>query len=89
MDLYLDVARVMGLEVRGRDPQIVVEEVADQLDDLCCKVEMKNHLTDYVPIEKINIEEILDNIQTSMGHIKTNPNPVSRELFEKLIRAAL
>lgn len=89
LDLYLDVARVMGLEVRGRDPQIVVEEVADQLDDLCCKVEMKNHLTDYVPIEKINIEEILDNIQTSMGHIKTNPNPVSRELFEKLIRAAL
>ena len=55
---------------------------------LCERIGAPTKLTQFVKEEDVDMEKLLDNIKDSMGHLKNNPRPVSREVFEALIRAA-
>lgn len=86
---YADVAKALGADSHGKSERELAEAGIKILEDICAQLECPTRLTNYVAAEKIDIPYILDNIQTSMGHIKTNPRPVSRELFEELLRTVL
>jgi len=86
---YADVARALGANPHGKTDFQLAQEGISIIEKLCLDLDCPTKLTDYVPIEEIDIVYILDNIETSMGHIKTNPRPVSRELFETIIKTVL
>lgn len=89
MDGYMDIARVLGIRTEGRLGNEVVQDMEDLLHALCRRIGASTSLTQFVNEDDIDMEALLDVIQTSMGHLKNNPRPVSRGLFETLIRAAL
>lgn len=89
MDGYKDIAPILGIKIEGKSDMEIVQEMEDLLYALCERIGAPTKLTQFVKAEDIDMEALLDNIQTSMGHLKNNPRPVSRELFEALIRAAL
>lgn len=89
MDAYKDIAPILGIQTEGRTDMEIVQAMEDLLYDLCERIGAPTKLTQFVKEEELDMEALLDNIQTSMGHLKNNPRPVSRELFEALIRAAL
>lgn len=89
MDAYKDIVPILGIRTEGRSDMEIVQAMEDLLYDLCRRIGAPTRLTQFVKEEEIDMEALLDNIQTSMGHLKNNPRPVSRELFEALIRAAL
>jgi len=86
---YADVAKALGAEAAGKSERELAEAGIALVKELCAELQCPSKLTAYVAAEKIDIAYILDNIQTSMGHIKNNPRPVSRELFEELLRTVL
>lgn len=88
-DAYVDIAKTLGVDASGKTPDQMIDEAVQILTKIRDAVHAPSRLTDYVSEDKIDIPMILDNIQTSMGHIKTNPRQVSRELFEQLLRMAL
>lgn len=85
---YYDVAKVLGVE----DVK-TIRETAEKgimiLEEMIRRVGLKTRLTDYVCKDDVNVQFIIENIQTSMGHIKTNPRPVSCELFEQLLEMSM
>lgn len=89
MDAYKDIAPILGIQTEGKTDMEIVQAMEDLLYDLCKRIGAPTRLSQFVKAEEIDMEALLDNIQTSMGHLKNNPRPVSRELFEALIRAAL
>lgn len=89
MEGYLEIARTLGIKTAGREGKECVEELIGLLYGLCERIHAPTRLTQFVAEENIDMSALLDNIQTSMGHIKNNPRPTSREVFEDLIRAAL
>lgn len=86
---YVDVAKTLGVSPEGKSDDEMFEEGAARLEALCQKINAPARLTQYLPAEKLDVEYVLDNIETSMGHIKHNPRPVSRALFKELLLAAL
>ena len=86
---YADIAKALGVKPGDKNERQLAESGVHALEKLCTDLECPSKLTDYVSVDKIDVNYILDNIQTSMSHIKTNPRPVSRELFEELLRAVL
>jgi len=86
---YADVAKALGADPAGKSERQLAEAGIAFVEKLCVALECPSKLTAYVAADKIDIAYILDNIQTSMGHIKTNPRPVSRELFEELLHTVL
>lgn len=89
MEGYMDIARTLGIHIEGKSGPAVVQEVEDLLYDLCGRIGAPTKLSQFVKPEEIDMEALLDNVQESMGHLKNNPRPMSRELAEALVRAAL
>jgi len=86
---YVDVAKVLGVDPSGKSDDEIVTEGIEALRSICKRISAPVKLTDYVAAENVDLPALLDNIQTAMGHIKTNPRPVSRELFEEIIRMVM
>ncbi|QAT49131.1 iron-containing alcohol dehydrogenase [Caproiciproducens sp. NJN-50] len=82
---YCDVAKVLGVNPSGKTDEELALAGIDVLDRIRRDIGAPVSLTPYVSRGKFDMEMMLDNIQTSMGHIKTNPRPVNRELFRELI----
>lgn len=82
---YCDIAKTLKVERGNMTDEEYALAGIDKLDELRRTIEAPVSLTQYVAREDFDMEAMLDNIQTSMGHIKTNPRPVSRELFRELI----
>ncbi len=85
---YCDVAAAMGLERGNMTDEEFAMAGIEKLDEIRREIGAPVSLTEYVAREDFDMEAMLDNIQESMGHIKTNPRPVSRELFRETIEAA-
>lgn len=89
LEEYVEIAKTLKVKTEGKENLEIAREGIEVLRKIAKEINAPSKLTDYVPIEKIDIEYILDNIEGSMGHIKTNPRPVSRELFKELIKAVM
>lgn len=82
---YADVARTLQVDPSGKTERELALAGIDAIEAICKGIGAPMSLTPYITRERFDMEAMLDNIQTSMGHIKTNPRPVSRELFRTLI----
>lgn len=82
---YCDIAATLKVERGDMTDREYALAGIEKIDALRHEIEAPVSLTPFVTREKFDMEAMLDNIQTSMGHIKTNPRPVSRELFRELI----
>lgn len=86
---YAEIAVVLGVDGSNKTESELFDAGVTLLEQLCEKIGAPAKLTSFVSAEQFDMENILDNIQTSMGHIKHNPRPVSRELFQELLLAVL
>lgn len=82
---YADVAKVMGIDPQGKTEREIAEEGIELLEKIEQEIHAPTKLSQYMSRDDFDMEMVLDNIQTSMGHIKTNPNPACRELFKELL----
>lgn len=82
---YCDVAKVLGIDPSNKTEEELALAGIEVLDQIRRDIHAPVSLNSYVSRDQFDMEMMLDNIQTSMGHIKTNPRPVSRELFRELI----
>ena len=82
---YCEIAKVLGVDPAGKTDEELALAGIDVLDRIRRDIDAPTSLTPYVARDKFDMEMMLDNIQTSMGHIKTNPRPVGRGLFRELI----
>ncbi len=87
LDGYAEIARVLKVDTTDRSNREIALAGIEKLDMLRKAIHAPSSLNEYIKKEDFNMEAMLDNIQTSMGHIKTNPRQVSRELFQELIEA--
>lgn len=85
LDLYYDIAKVLDIETYNKTKEEVVDEAIKFIENLCERIGAPTKLSSFISKEKFDMELVLDNIEGSMGHIKTNPLPVSRELFKEVI----
>ena len=89
VDEYAEIGRVLGVKEDLKSNKEIALEGIEILKRIADKIEAPKKLTEYVTRDSIDVEYMLDNIQGSMGHIKTNPRPVSRELFKELIERVI
>lgn len=89
MEQYADLAGAIGIAREGKSNDEVFEAFVSKLDDIAAKINSPKKLTQYIAREKIDVEAAVENVATSMAHIKHNPRPVSRELFRELILSAM
>lgn len=82
---YAEIAKVMGVDPQGKTEKDIAMEGIDVLEAIEKEIQAPTKLSQYMKREDFDMEMVLDNIQTSMGHIKTNPNPARRELFKELL----
>jgi alcohol dehydrogenase class IV len=89
LEEYAEIAKVLGVKEDGKKNKEIALEGIEKLRIIAKAINAPEKLTEYVSKDKIDVEYMLDNIQGSMGHIKTNPRPVSRELFKELIESVI
>lgn len=82
---YAEVAKVMGVDPQGKTDKEIAMEGIEVLENIEREINAPTKLSQYIKREDFDMDMVLDNIQTSMGHIKTNPNPARRELFKELL----
>ncbi len=89
LEQYVEIAK--SLEIAGEEEsgEAVFEKLTDYIEDLAKQVHAPTKITQYVERDKIDIDYAVENIATSMAHIKHNPRPVSRELFRELILSVM
>ena len=86
---YADIAKALGVDSSGKSERELAQAGITVLEGICAELGCPAKLTDYVAADKIDVGYIVNNIQSCMAHIKTNPRPVSPELFEELLRCVL
>lgn len=87
LDKYVELARSCG--ITGETDDQIFEGFIAFLNDIVEKISAPKRISQYVDPAKVDIDYAVENVATSMAHIKHNPRPVSRELFRELIVEAL
>ena len=86
---YVEIARALGIETKGKTDDEVFEALTDFVENLAKQVNAPARITQYVKKDQVDVAYAVENVATSMAHIKNNPRPVSRELFEELILSVM
>lgn len=86
---YVEISRALGMESKGKSDDEMFEELTDFLENLAGQVNAPVRITQYVEKDKVDVDFAVENVATSMAHIKNNPRPVSRELFRELILSVM
>ena len=89
LDKYVDIASTLGVDPKGKSQDDMFEEGIAILQDIARKVNAPTKITQYVDATTVDIDFAVNNVATSMAHIKHNPRPVSPEVFRELISAAM
>ncbi len=86
---YLEIFRSLGVDMAGKTDDEAFEAGMAFLQDIAHQIHAPEKITEYVAKEKVDLDYAVNNIATSMAHIKHNPRPVSPELFREMILAAM
>ncbi|MGI6160897.1 MAG: iron-containing alcohol dehydrogenase [Christensenellales bacterium] len=89
LDKYADIARAAGIDCGGKTDEEAFDALVALLEDISGKINAPSKVTDYIEKEKIDVDFAVENVATSMGHIKHNPRPVSREVFKELLLSVM
>lgn len=84
---FLQIAQALAIRCDGRTYDEVFEELISLLSEMMEKIDAPRRLCDYYPAD-LDIEAALDNIQSCMSHIKSNPRPSERSLWRELLQMA-
>lgn len=84
---YINLAKTLEIPHEGRDYDVVFDEMICKLEAMMEYIDAPRRLADYYP-EDMDIEAALDNIQSCMSHIKSNPRPSERNLWKELLSMA-
>ena len=87
LDKYAELARSCG--ICAQTDEQAFEGFVALLNDISEKISAPRRISQYVDPAKVDVDYAVENVATSMAHIKHNPRPVSRELFRELIVEAL
>lgn len=86
---YTQIAEAIRISTAGKTYDAVFEELMDTLYALMRKIGVPTCLNDCVSPDQFDIEGAVENICSCMSHIRCNPRPVSRELYQEAILGAL
>lgn len=89
LDDYVEIAKTLGIETYNREPSEIVDDAINYIDELCKKIGAPTSLKEYVSRDEFNMDEVLENIKGSMGHIKTNPRKFDDEVLKETINMVL
>lgn len=82
---YAEIARVLGADGNGKSDLDLAMEGIRILEDIEKEIGAPSKLSQYVDRADFDMEAVLDNIQTSMGHLKNNPKTIDREMCRELL----
>ncbi|WRS27864.1 iron-containing alcohol dehydrogenase [Oscillospiraceae bacterium MB08-C2-2] len=85
----LDIAKTLGTDEVGKSEDEAIEAAIVYIEKLIASVNGPHKLTDYVSLDKIDIEAIVSGVQESMGHVKNNPRPVEPLVIRQMIKEVL
>ena len=84
---FTQIAQSLGVSCDGRDYDTVFAELLERLEQMMEHIDAPRRLTEYYPAD-MDIEAALDNIQSCMSHIQSNPRPSERSLWKALLSMA-
>lgn len=85
MDKYVELAKSVGIDAKNKTDDEVFEEFVSFIENIARQINAPKRISQYTDPAKIDVDYAVENVATSMAHIKHNPRPVSRELFRQLI----
>lgn len=85
LDRYLELAKSVGIDTNNKNDNDIFEEFIAFIENIANQINAPKRISQYTDPAKIDVDYAVENIATSMAHIKNNPRPVSRELFRQLI----
>ncbi len=85
----IDIAKALGVDQAGKNEDEIIEAGIKRVEEIISSVNGPQKLTDYVPLETINIDRIIAGVQESMGHIKNNPRPIEPSVIRKMVEEVL
>lgn len=86
---YVEIARSLGLDNGEKSDDEIFDALTEYVENIAKQVNAPTKVTQYIPKENVDVEYAVENVATSMAHIKNNPRPVSREIFRDLILSVL
>ena len=89
LDKYVELAKSCGIDPNGKTKDEMFEAFVAYLDGIAGKINAPRRISQYIDPAKVDVDYAVENVATSMAHIKHNPRPVSRELFRELILEVL
>ncbi len=84
---FLELAKTLDVSLENKEYDEVFDEMISKIETMMEHIDAPRHLYDYYP-EDMDIEAALDNIQSCMAHIKSNPRPSERELWRECLAMA-
>lgn len=85
MDKYVELAKSVGIDTKNKTDDETFEEFVSFIENIAQQINAPKRISQYTDPAKIDVDYAVENVATSMAHIKHNPRPVSRELFRQLI----
>jgi len=82
---YAEIAKVLGVDTTGKTDLEAALEGIQVLEDIEKEISAPTKLSQYISRENFDMEAVLDNIQTSMGHLKNNPKTIDREMCREIL----
>ncbi len=77
---YADIARALGAASTDKSEKENAEAGIEKVKEIRARIGAPEALSPYLP-EKVDMEEVLETIARTTGHITCNPREVSRELL--------
>lgn len=84
---FTAIASTLGIPCRGKTYDEIFDALISKLEAIMVHIEAPRHLLDYYPAN-MDVEAALDNIQSCMSHIRSNPRPSERALWKELLSMA-
>lgn len=84
---FTELAKTLGVSCGGKEYDEIFAEMIQKLEAMMERIDAPRRLKDYYP-EDMDVEAALDNIQSCMAHIQSNPRPSERSLWKELLSMA-
>lgn len=84
---YVQLARTLEIPTEGRTYDDIFADLVAKVEAMMEYIDAPRRLTDWYPVD-MDVEAALDNIQSCMSHIKSNPRPSERSLWKEALRMA-
>ncbi|OUN89889.1 iron-containing alcohol dehydrogenase [[Collinsella] massiliensis] len=85
---YARLAEAFGVDTQGLDADAATDALIGKIRELQAAISAPTHLTPYLNHE-IPLDELIDIVKRTTGHITCNPRPLNEELMREAYELAL